>query len=916
VAFDARVALRRVRAAAAPVGGLRGAGLTLARLVVWGERGTGVPHAEWPDACDVGAVFVLLGGGRAVLRLCHADADAESRPSVRAAAGAAYHAGGCAVLACEPAAARGVIAPLAGAWSDGQRSALWQLLLEAGAEQAGLDLAVPPAPALPALVGAWAAAAASVAEHSESALGNPHSQQSRMRRAARLLLAAAVAEGARAGVVPEQLQAEAAVFAAAISSGTVQEPAPSTHDFGRVVMAAGWQWLDIDGGDMERRWPPRPRPAGQHQLVDVVPLLRRLAERRGYGYRRGDPALTAAAHFYEHVISWNPYGTAIFDGVRAGSAAAEPPPRPPAQSEEHRRALDTVEACYRARRGQGPLVLAAASTLSLEQRIVQGAFWGRLVDLGIMEVLTEEQRRDTAQCALVMGSNLALKSGPLREAAAAQAAAEAGGLAAVFAHVDAAAGIAVEAAARTYAGGPGGAKAAAAALRCASAALRHDGEVRGVVDGSVATTALLVRPSFSFPSLADMVGEVAERDRHFWKLDGKRWYYVTAYDAGTAAACCFEAYSRDGGAITLRPRGMLMGMGDSAVVASLGTALIAYATRREVIGPDAAPRQLAPVGAAPGGSLTVAGYMDDMGAGAAPEMAARSFGAAEALYAAASLQIGEGPTKRIPPSAVITMLGVVLSSVDGAMHLPPDRAASYMLDACLVRHAMAAPGLRAGVGRGELAELAGRLEWWASLCVGAQQHLTALHAAAHHEHPPLLCHAVVAQLDVWRAAWRCGGLLPRRVLRADPRRPVVVGASDAGEEAVAARAGERAVWHRLGADEQGWSSTRREYLGLQHGVRALLPRVAPGTVLLLLCDNGAVCAGINRHRSRCGDSALDDVIDSVHRAAAAAGVSIVACHVPREEQGVAMCDVLADAPTAARALLLFRGMGGVELDEV
>jgi hypothetical protein len=307
--------------------------------------------------------------------------------------------------------------------------------------------------------------------------------------------------------------------------------------------------------------------------------------------------------------------------------------------------------------------------------------------------------------------------------------------------------------------------------------------------------------------------------------------------------------------------------------------------------------------------------MDDLGAGAGAELAARAFGVTEALYARCDLGIGTGPDKRVVPAPCITLLGVRVSSVDGTLCLPIERAASYMLDACVVRHALATAGLRAGVTRHDLAELVGKLEWWAALCAGAQQCLRTLHAAANHDHPVVLCHAAVGQLDVWRAAWRVGGFAPRVVLRADPLRPVVVGASDAGDFAVAARAGARAVWHRLSPTERAFSSTRREVLGLRL-LSALLAPTAPGTTLLLLCDNGGACAGLNRHRSRAAGDELDDTINGIHAAAAAAGVAVVACHVPREELGVAMCDVLADAPSASHASLLFRAMGGAELAEV
>ena len=97
---------------------------------------------------------------------------------------------------------------------------------------------------------------------------------------------------------------------------------------------------------------------------------------------------------------------------------------------------------------------------------------------------------------------------------------------------------------------------------------------------------------------------------------------------------------------------------------------------------------------------------------------------------------------------------------------------------------------------------------------------------------------------------------------------------------------------------------------------ALLPLTPRGTTLLLLCDNGGACAGLNRHRSRTAGDELDDIIYHVHATAAAAGVNIVACHVPREEQDVAVCDILADASSASHATLLFRAMGGGELVEV
>ena len=54
-------------------------------------------------------------------------------------------------------------------------------------------------------------------------------------------------------------------------------------------------------------------------------------------------------------------------------------------------------------------------------------------------------------------------------------------------------------------------------------------------------------------------GDVAEPGRHFFKIDGKRWYYVTGYSPHTAAACCFEGFTRAGAPVILRPAGMLMG---------------------------------------------------------------------------------------------------------------------------------------------------------------------------------------------------------------------------------------------------------------------------------------------------------------------------------------------------------------------
>jgi hypothetical protein len=281
--FDAAAALRRLRAAATPYGGLRGAGLALARAVAWRETGTDVAHADFPPACDVGAVFVVAAGGMGVIRLPHADADADPRPGVRAAARAAYLAGACTVVVEQPAAAGGAVAPLEGAWSPTQREALWRLLHAVGADAGGMGAAAatPPPPALPQLMAAWQAAAAMIAEHAAGPHGVPHSEQSRWRRAARQLLAAAVADGARGGGTAEQLQRDASAFASCISTGTVREPAPATNDFGRLVAAAGWPWLDGDADDLRRACPRRVRPAGQHQLVNILPLLDAVEAGRG-----------------------------------------------------------------------------------------------------------------------------------------------------------------------------------------------------------------------------------------------------------------------------------------------------------------------------------------------------------------------------------------------------------------------------------------------------------------------------------------------------------------------------------------------------------------------------------------------------------------------------------------------------------
>jgi len=201
--------------------------------------------------------------------------------------------------------------------------------------------------------------------------------------------------------------------------------------------------------------------------------------------------------------------------------------------------------------------------------------------------------------------------------------------------------------------------------------------------------------------------------------------------------------------------------------------------------------------------------------------------------------------------------------------------------------------------------------------VAARAHTRAVHAAAGAAGGPAVMHEPLrAELDVWRATWAAGGFKPLLILRPDPSRAVVFAASDAGDEAVAALAGRRAVWRRLTDGERAASSSLRELLAMRMGVRALCARLRRGDVAHVLCDNAAAASGLARARSRSGDPELDAAISDILAGADIAGVFVVASHVPREHPLVALCDRLASCPAALPALSLLRSElgGGAELD--
>jgi hypothetical protein len=448
------------------------------------------------------------------------------------------------------------------------------------------------------------------------------------------------------------------------------------------------------------------------------------------------------------------------------------------------------------------------------------------------------------------------------------------------------------------------------------------GKLRPVADGSVPTDTLIRPPSFAYPDLEAALGEF-EAGREVFKADASNFFYTIAYGPTTrAASCVAAAAATQGGEVTLLPTGLLMGQGDSPAAACGCSALVAHTTKVLVNATVATMRRLSESAEAPSaapaayppGSLTLAPYVDDFLGGAGQALAAVAWRTLNQVAGMANIRFGTGGDKYVPPTPhSMVALGVRYDATSGTMSLDSDKLASYMLQACVIARALAVPGLRSGVTHLAIATLAGRLEWYARLHPPARMHLATIHAAAHAAAGPAGLHAQLgAQLQVWRDAWQKGGFKPQLMLRPDPARRVITAASDAGDDAVAAVADDAsAVWHRLTADERASSSSERELLGMRLGLLPLLSRLPAGCVVHQLCDNGSAASGINRSRSRSSSVSLDTLISDILNAADAAGIHIIASHVPRELALVALCDRLASAPSANAALAHLRDvMGG------
>jgi len=932
--FDARRAADALRRAAVDDVGVAAHGRALLRVVQWAEgRVLCSPYPAW---CDVGSVLIL-GADGVVRRLCHAEASDDPRVQVQEAARAAYVSRCAAALVGEGLPLNGAPAlamlPLGPDGDTGQSPQVLRVLLSAlGAEGLGHSVDEDgrpwhggrPPPAMPLLYRAWLHACRAVGEHALGPDGRPCSDESRGRRAARDVFSVAVHRQLQAGGVPvESAAAAASAWSFSLAAGTTPELKPMSHDWGRVIFNAGWPRVNIGASDsVARRWPRREQRPGDIALIDVVPLLTALAAHRGYGIAGDDPILTVAEHCYSHESALTPLGQAVQDAIRAGPQAAHAPlPMPaPASADEARSqaALAAAWAARAARGGDGPLVLGrAAPPVDADGRATAAA-WSKYLDNGQFTVVEAADVASTCTC--IIGSHVDIKPGPLLPTPA-LAAAMAEGVAATYAYVDGLAKEIVGDALAAYAApGQRCAAKASAALAAAEAARRLVGKPRPVVQGTIPTDTMIARASFAYPDLERALGELRP-DNHVFKADVKDEFYSIAYGTATRAASCVSAAAApQDGDVTLLPRGLLMGEGDSPVAACGGPALLCHvvkvtvnATVSTMRPPAVAAAAPAPAPAAPPpGSLTMRPYVDDCLGGASRALAAVAWRVLVELAALANIKFGAGADKFVPPTTELVGLGVRVDVVSGTMSLADDKLPSYMLQACVVARALAEPGLRAGVTALSMASLAGRLAWYAHLHPPARVHLAALHAASHVVGGPAKMHAPVCeQLQVWRASWQRGGFRAQLSLRRDPRRIVVTAASDAGDNAVAAYADDGVgAWRALTLAERGCSSTEREFIGVRTGVFPLLRRLPAGSVIHALCDNGGAASGINRARARSAFGPLDAHISAILDAVDAAGVTIVASHVPRENVLVALCDRLASAPSVPAALALLRSIAG------
>jgi hypothetical protein len=417
-----------------------------------------------------------------------------------------------------------------------------------------------------------------------------------------------------------------------------------------------------------------------------------------------------------------------------------------------------------------------------------------------------------------------------------------------------------------------------------------------------------------------------------WKVDCKKFFYVFRLSAAVRALCCTRVRYR--GVISFwQALASVMGVRPSPGVASCASGLVTSTALAEHHERLASVRPLlladAPLVAVPDATAdddTASAYVDDCaGAGVGLERAGALFNTVRSCLDTARVTAASGAGKVIAPTAAAPLLGRHVNLANGSVSLPDTKAATYMVQAAVLRLALGDGRLRGGVAQSLCRSVAGRLGWWANLQPRGAAHLSRLGAAANLGAPPsVMAAALVPELEWWRDALLAGELEPLALLTYAPGRTVTLLASDAGDDTIAGEIfgphGWRAVWRRLTAAESApsTSSTLREALAAAATARlaaSTLPR-ADGSVWLHHTDNDGLYRALNRWGSVGGNGDVNLAVDIVYDAASATGATVMAVHDPRESPCVAVPDLLTSSPSLAHARSAYRRLRGADAELV
>jgi hypothetical protein len=449
------------------------------------------------------------------------------------------------------------------------------------------------------------------------------------------------------------------------------------------------------------------------------------------------------------------------------------------------------------------------------------------------------------------------------------------------------------------------------AAEAAHAAEMQPGKLRMCHSGH-ALTEHMNYGSFTLPTSAHLL-EDATPGTFMYASDMPSWYFAVM----VGIAALFAHFVTWKGRFWVQRR-MSMGLGPSAIVASIASAFIVYFAMRY-------------------GVKAIKAYIDDLIGSARSRAEAERDQALVHHAAAIVLPGGVAPQKTRTPAAVQVALGLEYNFPAGTLGVSHDKMFAYAIHLFFAFKCLSSTShhMRMAVSTPSLVALTGKLGFLSQTTPVGRIHLRSLYAHSAQKQLPAAFFRtqLVEELAWWTERMRagtlpvthffsmeapptlvhvCGGGVdstggPERLAPEGPRggSGVPVVRSDAGDEGAAAIHEGDAIYRQWTREEQGYSSDLREILIVRDAARAMGPRWRGKRVVFVL-DHSGNCDNLNSGSSKSSARARE-VIDWMYAHAEEHGYAFVALWAPRESNAAA--DALSKCRDAGAARAECRALG-------